>query len=89
MKELTKKQVELANVAVDALRKLQSQGVVTLIIDGGGGTSGLTFWRPTQEEDFEAYEIISYPDHPKHDEFEEKKYWPDKSIGLRIDNIVP
>ena len=89
MKELTENQKRLANTAVNALKKLQSLGVETMVIDGGGGCCGLTFWRPTIDERRNAYEIVSYPNDPKHEEFEDTCYSPSRSIGLRIDIIVP
>lgn len=89
MKELTENQKRLANTAVNALKKLQSLGVETMVIDSGGGNSGLTFWRPTKDERYEAYEIVSRYGDPKHEEFEETSYYPSESIGLRIDIIVP
>ena len=89
MKALTKKQQKMADRAVSILKKLQEEGVVSMIVDGGGGNSGLTFWRPTAEEDDEAYEIIlAAYGHPKHEEFEEKMYHPRVSVGLRLDVIA-
>lgn len=83
MKELTEKQKKLANQAVNALSKLQDEGVVAMIIEPGGGRTGLTFWCPTLEED-NAEELIQT------DEFlYEFSYTPRKSTGLRIDVIVP
>lgn len=69
--------------------RIRFKGVVSLVIDGGGGRNGLTFWVPNADEDDNAYDIISYQSHEKHDEFNEKSYQPTKSIGLRIDCIVP
>ena len=84
MKELTEKQRKLANQAVNALSKLQDEGVVAMIIDPGGGRTGLTFWCPTPEEDDNAEELIQT------DEFlYEFSHTPRKSTGLRIDVIVP
>ena len=84
MKVLTDKQKKLANQAVNALSRLQDEGVVAMIIDPGGGRTGLTFWNPTPEEDDNAEELIHS------DEFlYEFSYVPRKSLGLRIDVIVP
>lgn len=88
MKKLTKKQQQLAEDAVRMLHKLQDLGVEIMCIDGGGGNTGLTFWRPEGDEHFEAYEIVSYPSNPKYEEFKEKRYYPLESIGLRIDSIA-
>lgn len=85
MKALTKKQQQMADEAVTILHKLQDLGVEIMSIEG----YGLTFWRPTDEERIEAYEIVSHLDNEKHDEFREKSYEPSKSIGLRIDTICP
>ena len=84
MKVLTDKQKKLANQAVNALSRLQDEGVSAMIIDPGGGRTGLTFWNPTPEEDDNAEELIHS------DEFlYEFSYFPRKSLGLRIDVIVP
>lgn len=84
MKVLTDKQKKLANQAVNALSRLQDEGVIAMIIDSGGGRTGLTFWNPTPEEDDNAEELI------RSDEFlYEFSYVPRKSAGLRIDVIVP
>ena len=84
MKVLTDKQKKLANQAVNALSRLQDEGVSAMIIDPGGGRTGLTFWIPTPEEDDNAEELINS------DEFlYEFSYVPRKSVGLRIDVIVP
>lgn len=88
MKNLTKKQQELADSAVKTLHKLQDMGVEIMCIDGGGGNTGLTFWRPEGAEHLEAYEIVSHPSTPKHEEFKEKRYYPLESIGLRIDCVA-
>lgn len=88
MKKLTKKQQEMADKAVTILHKLQDLGVEIMVNDGGGA-SGLTFWRPTNEERQEAYDIVAYTDNEKYDEFKEKNYCPSKSTGLRIDVIIP
>jgi hypothetical protein len=88
MKKLTKKQQKLADSAVKTLHKLQDMGVEIMVLDGGGGNGGLTFWRPEGNERFEAYEIVSYPSNPKHKEFKEKCFRPFDSIGLRIDCIA-
>lgn len=87
MKKLTKKQ-QLAEDAVKKLHKLQNMGVEIMVLDGGGGNGGLTFWRPEENERFEAYEIVSHPIHPKYYEFKEKCFEPYDSIGLRIDCIA-
>lgn len=79
----------MADKAVTILHKLQDLGVETMYIDGGGGGTGLTFWRPTDEERREAFDIVAYSDNEKYDEFKEKSYEPSKSIGLRIDTICP
>ena len=89
MKKLTKRQKHLADKAVQILQTLYEQGVWAMIIDGGGGNSGLTFWRPTEEETFYAYEIVSNVLPEKKEEFEEKSYTPNDSNGLPIDVIVP
>lgn len=83
MKELNERQKRLAKQAVNNLKKLQEDGVVSLIIDGGGGNGGLHFWIPENDEDDNAEEIIHT------DEFMESEYHPSKSVGLRIDVIVP
>lgn len=83
MKELSKKQRKLAKQAVSNLKKLQDEGVVTVIIDGGGGNGGLHFWIPEGNEDAQAERIIHT------EEFYANQYWPPESIGLRIDVIVP
>lgn len=84
MKKLTKKQQKLADDAVSMLHKLQDMGVEIMCIDGGGGNTGLTFWCPEGDEHFEAYEIVSYPSNPKHEEFKEKRFKPSDNIRLRI-----
>jgi uncharacterized protein YciI len=83
MKELNERQKRLARQAVNNLKKLQEEGVVSLIIDGGGGNNGLHFWIPEGTEDDDAEEIINT------EEFMDNEYYPSKSIGLRIDVIVP
>lgn len=83
MKELNERQQKLAKQAVNSLKKLQDEGVVSLIIDGGGGNGGLHFWIPEGEEDDNAERLIHT------EEFMSKKYYPSKSVGLRIDVIVP
>lgn len=82
MKELNERQKRLARQAVNNLKKLQEEGVVSLIIDGGGN-NGLHFWIPEGTEDDDAEEIINT------EEFMDNEYYPSKSIGLRIDVIVP
>ena len=89
MKKLTKKQQAMADKAVNLLKKLYEEGVWTMVIDGGGGREGLTFWRPTEDENFYAYEIVSRVNEDKCDEFREKSYTPSESIGLPIDTICP
>ena len=84
MKVLTDKQKKLANQAVNALSRLQDEGVVAMIIDPGGGLTGLTFWNPTPEEDDNAEELIH-----SYEFLYEFSYVPRKSLGLRIDVIVP
>lgn len=79
----------MADAAVTILHKLQDLGVEIMVIDGGGGGTGLTFWRPTDEERRDAFDIVAYPDNEKYNEFQEKSYRPLKSIGLRIDHIAP
>ncbi|MBP5724035.1 MAG: hypothetical protein J6X18_10750 [Bacteroidales bacterium] len=89
MKKLTKKQKQLADKAIAILSKLYEEGVWAMVIDGGGGREGLTFWRPTDEENCYAYEIVAHQ-HELSDEFwNEKSYTPSKSIGLPIDTICP
>ncbi len=83
MKELNEKQQKLAKRAVNNLKKLQDEGVVSLIIDGGGGNGGLHFWIPEGNEDENAEGLIHT------EEFRENEYYPSKSLGLRIDVIVP
>lgn len=83
MKELSEKQRKLARQAVNNLKKLQDEGVVSIIIDGGGGNGGLHFWIPEGNEDEQAENIIHT------EEFYSNQYYPSKSIGLRIDVIVP
>lgn len=89
MKELTKHQKELADKAVTILHKLQNIGVEIMVIEGGGGNNGLTFWRPTRDERIDAYDIVSDTCDPRYEEFEDKSYYPSASIGLRVDIIVP
>lgn len=89
MKELTKQQKKLAERAVLLLKKLQNQGVEIMSIDGGGGGNGLTFWRPTDEERENAYEIVSYSGNDQYEEFIKKSYCPMDCTGIRIDSIVP
>ena len=85
MKALTKHQQQLANNAVTILHALQDQGVEIMSIEG----SGLTFWRPTENERREAYAIVSHPYHDQYNEFRQKSYEPSASNDLRIDAICP
>lgn len=88
MKKLTKLQKEKANKAVKLLKEIQESGVEIMVIDGGGGSCGLSFWRPSEEERRDAYDIVTHNDE-RCEEFEEKYYYPSESIGLRIDYIIP
>lgn len=84
MKELTKKQKQNAEKVCKLIKELANEGVIAFVCDGGGGR-GIEFWRPTEEEDHNAYELMS----KRHlnDELEDCIFTP--TTDARIDYIIP